>query len=219
MSPSRLRVFIVDDHPLVRESLASLLRRQPDLEVSGDASDPAQALAAMTVNPPDVAVVDLSLGNRSGLELIKDLRSHVPSVQVLVLSMHEEIDGIERALRAGARGYVMKRESTHQIVTAIRQVHAGKIYADAAVLAALAERRVARPLDQEADSPEALSDRELDVFRRLGDGHSTRRIADDLNLSLKTVQTYYARIREKLGLADAAELMRAAVRWNERKRP
>jgi DNA-binding NarL/FixJ family response regulator len=219
MNPRRLRIFIVDDHPLVREWLGSLLRLQPDLEVCGEAGDPARALAAMTATPPDVAVVDLSLEHGSGLELIKDLRSQLPAIPVVVLSMHEEIGDVERALRAGARGYVMKRESTSQIVTAIRQVHAGKIYADAAVLAALAERMVGRSPEETAASPEVLSDRELDVFRRLGEGHSTRRIADDLRISLKTVQTYYARIREKLGLADSSELMRAAVRWQEGKRP
>ncbi len=216
MSPRRLRIFLVDDHPLVREWLGSLLRLQPDLEVVGEAGDPAPALAAMTAAPPDVAIVDLSLKRGSGLDLIKDLRRQAPTVRVLVLSMHEEIGEVERALRAGARGYVMKRESTGQIVTAIRQVHAGKIYADAAVLATLAERMVGRPADDDRPAtPESLSDRELDVFRRIGEGHSTRRVADDLRISIKTVQTYHVRIREKLGLVDAAELVRAAVRWNE----
>jgi DNA-binding NarL/FixJ family response regulator len=219
MSPQRLRIFIVDDHPLVREWLGSMLRLQSDLEVCGEAADPPQALAAMTATPPDVAIVDLSLKRGSGLDLIKDLRHHLPAVPVLVLSMHEEIGDIERALRAGARGYVMKRESTTQIVAAIRQVHAGKLYADASVLAALAERAISRPTTVVTATPETLSDRELDVFRRLGQGHSTRRVADDLKIGLKTVQTYCARIREKLGLADAAELVHAAVRWTENKRP
>jgi DNA-binding NarL/FixJ family response regulator len=218
MSLRRLRIFLVDDHPLVREWLASLLRLQSDLEVCGEAGDPAQALSAMSASPPDVAIVDLSLKRGSGLDLIKDLRIHVPTTRILVLSMHEEISDIERALRAGALGYVMKRESTNQIVAAIRQVHSGKLYADPAILASLAERSLARAPESAAATPEALSDRELDVFRRLGSGHSTRRIADELNIGIKTVQTYYARIREKLGLADAAELMRAAVRWHEEKK-
>lgn len=213
-----VRIFIVDDHPLVREWLGSLLRLQPDLEVSGEAGDAAQGLAAMLGAPPDVAIVDLSLPRGSGLDLIKDLRSHLPRTQVLVLSMHEEVRDVERAIRAGARGYVMKRQSTREIVTAIREVHAGRLYADPAVLGALAERMIGQAHDQTPGSPEVLSDRELEVFRRLGDGHSTRRIADDLGLSLKTVQTYYARIREKLGLADAADLVRAAVRWNDGRR-
>lgn len=216
MTPRPIRIFLVDDHPLVREWLASLLRLQPDLEICGESGDPAPALAAMTAQPPDVAIVDLSLKRGSGLDLIKDLRLHAPSVRILVLSMHEEISDIERALRAGALGYVMKRESTSQVVAAIRQVHSGKLYAEPAVLAALAERSLARQPDSATATPEsALSDRELDVFRRLGQGHSTRRIADELHIGIKTVQTYYARIREKLGLADAAELVRAAVRWHE----
>jgi DNA-binding NarL/FixJ family response regulator len=217
MNP-RLRVFIVDDHPLVREWLGSLLRLQQDLEVCGEADDPAQALAAMKAAPPDVAVVDLSLKRGSGLDLIKDLRSHLPTLPVLVLSMHEEIGDVERAMRAGARGYVMKRDSTGQIVPAIRQVHEGKFYADASVLSALAERMVGRSPQQKAATPAVLSDRELEVFRRMGEGHSSRRIAEDLRISLKTVQTYHARIREKLGLANASELMRAAVRWREGRR-
>jgi DNA-binding NarL/FixJ family response regulator len=211
-------VFIVDDHPLVREWLSALLREEADLEVCGEAEERGAALAAMSRRPPDIAIVDLSLKGSSGLDLIKDLALHLPEVRVVVLSMHEEVFYAERALRAGARGYVMKRESTGQIVAAIRQVHAGKIYADPALLAALAERIVGRP-GENASSPEILSDRELDVFRRLGEGHSPRRIADDFGISLKTVQTYYARIREKLGLSDGAELVRAAVRWTEGRRP
>lgn len=219
MSTRRLRVFLVDDHPLVREWLGSLLRLQPDFEICGEAGDPIEALSAMNAQPPDVAVVDLSLKRGSGLDLIKDLRLHVPATRILVLSMHEEIGDIERALRAGALGYVMKRESTSQIVAAIRQVHSGRLYADPAVLSTLAERSVTRSHETVAATPEsALSDRELDVFRRLGEGHSTRRIADDLGIGIKTVQTYYARIREKLGLADAAELLRSAVRWGETKK-
>lgn len=215
MKSSRIRVFIVDDHPLVREWLGNLLRLQSDLDVCGEAGDPVSALAAISTQLPDIAVVDLSLKQGSGLDLIKQLRIYVPSVRLLVLSMHEEISDIERALRAGALGYVMKRESTGQIVAAIRQVHAGKLYADAAVLAALTERSLSRLPGSATTTPESLSDRELDVFRRLGAGHATRRIADDLNIGIKTVQTYHARIREKLGLADAAELMRAAVQWHE----
>jgi DNA-binding NarL/FixJ family response regulator len=215
MTKTPIRVFILDDHPLVREWLGNLLRLQPDLEVSGEAGDAARGLAAMLATPPDVAIVDLLLPWGSGLDLIKDLRSQLPNTQVLVLSMREEIGDVERALRAGARGYVMKRQSTREILTAIRQVHAGTLYADPAVLGALAERVAGQTHGKDPRSPEILSDRELEVFRRLGEGHSTRRIADDLNISLKTVQTYYARVREKLGLADAAELVRAAVRWND----
>ncbi len=218
MSSDRIRVFIVDDHPLVREWLGNLLRLENDLEVSGEASEPATALAAMTAAPPDVAVVDLSLKRGSGLELIKEIQAHLPDTRALVLSMHEEIGDVERALRAGARGYVMKRESTSQIVAAIRQVHAGRVYADASVLAQLAARMIGRPAQDPARAAETLSDRELDVFRRLGEGHTTRRIADDLGVSQKTVQTYCARIKEKFGLGDGTELVQAAIRGCQSKK-
>ena len=212
MSAPPARIFIVDDHPLVREWLANLLRQQPDLTVCGQAETPAAALAAIIADPPDVAIVDLSLKGGSGLDLIKDLQAQQPEVIVLVLSMHEEIYHAERALRAGARGYVMKRESTGQIIEAIRQVRAGRLYANAEELARLAERMIGRVRPGQG-SVEILSDRELEVFRRLGQGQPTRRIAEELHLSIKTVQAYSARIKEKLGLDNATELIREAVHW------
>ncbi len=215
MSPSKpARIFIVDDHPLVREWLANLLRQQPDLVVCGEAEDAAKALAAMTKEAPDVAIVDLSLKTGSGLDLIKDLRVIHPDVAVIVLSMHEEIFYAERALRAGARGYVMKRESTGQIIDAIRQVRAGRIYANPDVLGRLAERLVGRS-SAARGTVEGLSDRELEVFRRLGRGETTRQVASELHVSIKTVQAYCSRIKEKLGLPSGAQLVRAAVRWVE----
>jgi DNA-binding NarL/FixJ family response regulator len=215
MTAAKVRLFLVDDHPLVREWLAQLLRSEADFEIVGEAEDAASALAAMEQSPPDLAVVDLSLRSGSGLDLIKSLRARFPAVQVLVLSMHEELTQVERALRAGASGYVMKRESTQQIVEAIRRVRAGQIYANSEVLARLAERMVGRRKTVPLGSVDALSDRELEVFRRMGEGHVTKRIATDLGVSIKTVQEYQARIKDKLGLGDAAELMRAAVRWTE----
>ena len=215
MSESRpARIFIVDDHPLVREWLANLLRQQPDLTVCGQAGDAATALAAITKEPPDVAIVDLSLKTGSGLDLIKDLRAMHPAVDIIVLSMHEEIYYAERALRAGARGYVMKRESTGQIIDAIKQVRAGNLYANPEMLGRLAERMVGqKPATR--DAVEELSDRELEVFRRLGQGESTRQIADELHLSIKTVQAYCSRIKQKLNLPDGAQLVREAVLWVE----
>ncbi|MBI2510945.1 MAG: response regulator transcription factor [Opitutae bacterium] len=213
MKLDSVRIFLVDDHPLVREWLAQLLRGEPGFEVIGQAEDATGALAAMRQNQPDIAIVDLTLRSGTGLDLIKDLRSQLPAVQVIVLSMHEELAQVERALRAGAAGYVMKRESTTRIVEAIRTVRSGNVYANPEVLARLAERMVGRR--RTTGSVDALSDRELEVFRRMGEGHVTKRIATDLGVSMKTVQEYQARIKEKLGLADAAELMRAAVRWTE----
>jgi DNA-binding NarL/FixJ family response regulator len=161
-----------------------------------------------------VAVIDISLKQGSGLELIKHLRAQLPEVEVVVLSMHDGVGDVERAFRAGAIGYVMKRESTGQIVEAIRQARAGRIFANADTLAQLNARFLgddaggASPLD-------VLSDREVDVFRRLGLGHSTRQIAEDVGVGLKTVQTYCGRMKEKLGLPDGAALAHFALRWHE----
>jgi DNA-binding NarL/FixJ family response regulator len=217
--PERARVFIVDDHPLVREWLANLLRQQPDLEVCGQADGVARALDLMAAEPPDVVIADLSLqAGGSGFDLIRDLRLRHPQTAVIVLSMHEEVYYAERALRAGARGYITKRESTGQIVAAIRQVRAGRIFAGPEVLARLAERLVGRAPSVPQSEVAALSNREIEVFRRLGEGHPTRRIAADLHVSIKTVQAYSARIKEKLNLASGAELVREAVRWVEGER-
>lgn len=213
MKTETIRIFLVDDHPLVREWLEQLLRGEPGFEVVGQAEDAASALAAMRASAPDIAIVDLTLRSGTGLDLIKDLRAQLPAVQVIVLSMHEELAQVERALRAGAAGYVMKRESTTRIVEAIRTVRSGSVYANPEVLSRLAERMVGRR--SAPGSVDALSDRELEVFRRMGEGHATKRIATDLGVSMKTVQEYQARIKDKLGLADATELMRAAVRWTE----
>lgn len=215
MTITKVRIFLVDDHPLVREWLGQLLRSEADFEVVGGAEEPASAMAAMRESPPDICIVDLSLRTGSGLDLIKDLRAQLPTVQVVVLSMHEELTQVERALRAGAAGYVMKRESTTRIVEAIRSVRAGTVYANPDVLARLAERMVGRRASASTGSVDQLSDRELEVFRRMGEGHATKRIAVDLGVSMKTVQEYQARIKDKLGLADASELMRAAVKWTE----
>lgn len=218
MKSAPIRVFLVDDHPLVRDWLKSLLQMEPDFEVIGEADEVATALLAMEEKLPNVAIVDLSLKRSSGLDLIKTMRSRLPGIRILVLSMHEEISDVERALRAGARGYVMKGESSGQIVPAIRQVHAGKIYATPEVLSQLAERMTGKLPVGADNATEILSDRELEVFRRIGEGHTTRRIAEDLNVSQKTIQTYCARIKEKIGLDDGAELSLMAIRWREAKR-
>ena len=213
MSGQRKRAFIVDDHTLVREWLVTLLQQEPDLEVCGQADAGPPALAAIQATAPDIAIVDLSLRSGSGLDLIKDLRLSCPATQVVVLSMHEEIHYVERAFRAGARGYVTKRDSTSSIVDAIRTVLAGNIFAQPEILAQLAERMVGHAPGKPTNAMELLSDREMEVFRRLGEGQATRKIATELGLSIKTVQAYSARIKGKLGLANASELMREAVRW------
>ncbi|HZZ56417.1 MAG TPA: response regulator transcription factor [Opitutaceae bacterium] len=210
-----VRIFLVDDHPLVREWLSALLRQQPDFTVVGTAEDPGSALAGVAAAKPDVAIVDLSLKTGSGLDLIKDLKARFPAVAVLVLSMYEEIYYAERALRAGALGYVTKRESTARVVEAVRQVLSGRVYASPELMARLAERMVGRPTPPAQGAMAILSDREIEVFQRLGLGHPTRKIATDLKVSIKTVQAYCARIKEKLGIGSGTELMREAVRWVE----
>jgi DNA-binding NarL/FixJ family response regulator len=201
------RVFLVDDHPLVREWLVTLINQQPDLTVCGEADDAPHALEA----------VDLSLSSGSGLDLLKDLRIHSPEVAAIVLSMHDESLYAERALRAGARGYVMKRETTKKILAAIRRVLQGDVYISEDVAAAIAEKLVgARARTTDNRSPVAtLSDRELEVFRLLGQGRGTPQIAESLGLSLKTVQAYCARIKDKLGLSNATELLREALRYED----
>lgn len=217
MSPTPIRIYIVDDHTLVREWLSSLLRQEADFVLCGQADSAPAALEGMKAATPDIALVDLSLKSGSGLDLIKDLRLQCPATRTVVLSMHEEIYFVERAFRAGARGYVTKRDSTHRIVEAIRAVLAGQVYASADVLAQLTERMVRHSPAKEPGNVELLSDREMEVFQRLGAGQGTRKIATELGLSMKTVQAYCARIKEKLGLANISELVRAAVRWVETK--
>ncbi len=212
---SKRAVFLVDDHPLVREWLTNLINQQPDLRVCGEAETRPAALQAMLAQNPDIAIIDISLKDSSGIELIKDLKRSRPNVAVLVLSMHEESHYAERALRAGARGYIMKRETTQKVVTAIRQVLQGKLYVSEAVAAAMATQFVQGKVLTAQSPGETLSDRELEVFELLGQGRGTRLIAEQLGVSVKTIQAYCARIKEKLHLASASELVREAVRWYE----
>jgi DNA-binding NarL/FixJ family response regulator len=212
------RIFLVDDHPLVREWLTNLVNGQMDLTVCGEAEDAARALSAIGQARPQIAVVDLSLKAGSGLELVKDIRLHHPGVGVIVLSMHDESLYAERALRAGARGYVMKRETTKKILAAIRCVLEGGVYVSEGFATTIAEKLVSgAPLRPGvASSPaELLSDRELEVFGLLGQGRGTPQIAEMLGISIKTVQAYCARIKEKLGIGNATELLRAALRFEE----
>jgi len=209
------RIFVVDDHSLVREWLAKLVGEEKDLAVSGQAATAKVALAAMIKSPPDLAVVDLSLKGGSGLDLIKDLRTVLPHLPIIVLSMHEEIRDVERALRAGARGYVMKRDAADQIIEAIRAVKAGRVFAGTEVLEVLTARMLSHPATQRSDPVDGLSDRELEIFRRIGQGAETREIASDLGLSIKTVQSYCQRIKEKLGVASGTQVARDAARWTQ----
>ena len=208
------KVFLVDDHPLVREWLATLINRQADLAVCGEAESGPQALQKIEALVPDIAIVDITLEKGSGLELIKDLHLLCPDMPIVVLSMYDESLYAERSMRAGARGYVTKKETTKKILLAIRQVLEGKVY----VSGQFAESVAARFLEGKkpgASPVEDLSDRELEVFRMIGRGMKTREIAESLHISMKTVQVYCARIKEKLNLADATQLIREAMRWHE----
>src|SRR4029077_11963985 len=209
------RVFIVDDHPLVREGLTNLINGQEDLIVCGEAKDSAQALNRIAKARPDVALIDISLKNESGLELVKQLGNQFPQVAVIVVSMHDEAVYAERALRAGARGYVMKHETSKRVLTSIRRVLAGGVYVSERIVNRMA-LRLSSLREPVGSSPvELLSDRELEIFRLLGQGRTTSQIAGDLNLSLKTVQAYCARAKEKFGVTSLTELLRAAIRWND----
>lgn len=214
-SPARRRIFLVDDHPLVREWLTSLVNHQVDLTVCGEADNAPEAMQAILALKPDVAIVDLALKDSSGIELIKDLKATSPDVRVLVLSMHEELHFAERALRAGAKGYIMKRETAKKVIAAIRQVLAGQLYVSEQVATAMAAQFVTGKTLAAGSAVETLSDRELEVFELLGQGRGTRQIAETLKISVKTIQAYCGRIKEKLNVGSATELLREAVRWYE----
>ena len=216
--PARRRVFLVDDHPLVREWLARMLALEPDLEFCGQAEDATVALAAVAQARPDLMVVDLSLTRGSGLDLIKTMRTQFPLVRLLVLSMHDEASVAERAIRAGAHGYSVKGDSGTRIVEGIRTVLEGKFYASPSLTAQLTGRMFGGAARNGESPAELLSDRELEVFRLRGQGNSTKEIADRMGVSAKTVGSYDERIKEKLGLSGAGELMREAVLWHDRQR-
>ena len=209
------RIFLVDDHPLVREGLTNLISGQNDLMVCGEAEDSAEAISGIAKMRPDVALIDISLKNESGLELVKNLDSQFPLVALIVLSMHDETLYAERALRAGARGYVMKRETTKNVLASIRRVLEGGVYVSERVVNAMARSLGSSPKAAASSPVECLSDRELEIFRLLGQGRTTSQIADDLHLSVKTVQAYCARAKEKFGVNSLGELLRAAIRWED----
>jgi DNA-binding NarL/FixJ family response regulator len=215
----KIKILLVDDHPLVREGLANLICQQSDFEICGEAGNEPQALALIGTVQPDVAIVDITLENGSGLELVKSVKAIYPAVTMLVLSMHEEELYAERALRAGARGYIMKREAAKKVIQGIRSVLAGELYVSEKITARMSEKFVEGRPAVGVSPLEQLSNRELEVLQLLGRGHSTRQIADHLHVGFKTVQAYSARIKEKLQLANANELLREAIRWHNNQAP
>ncbi|HSY10388.1 MAG TPA: response regulator transcription factor, partial [Candidatus Dormibacteraeota bacterium] len=184
MNKPKVKIFLVDDHPLVREWLTNLIHQQPDFVVCGECEDAPHALQEISATMPDVAIVDISLKQGSGIELIKSLKALHPDVAVIVLSMHDERLYAERALRAGARGYIMKRETAKKVITAIRQVLDGKIYMSESLAAVFAEKFVDGRLPSSGSLVEQLSDREIEVFQLLGKGCETRQVAEMMNVSM-----------------------------------
>lgn len=212
--PVKRRVFIVDDHEVVREGLAMVINQQPDMVACGRAEDARTAMDAVAKSHPDVVVIDLLLQSSDGLELIKDLRAVHRDLPMVVLSLRDERLFAERALRAGARGYVMKRAPTQELLTALRQVLNGRIYVSDGVASELALQAIGKHAARSGSSSvEQLSDRELEVFQLLGEGLSTKSIAQQLRLSMKTVSCYRQNIKHKLQLRDSNELIRRAVHW------
>ncbi len=211
----RRRVLLVDDHPFMRAGLAQLIEHQPDLAVCGEAGNPAEALHAIAKVRPDLILTDLTMPGRSGLEFVKDLIASDASLAVLVVSMHDEAVYAERALRAGARGYIMKEEGGEALLAAIRQVLRGEVYVSPRMSARILEGLSTRRPRGSTSPIEKLTDREFEVFQMIGQGKSTRDIAEQLHLSSKTVDVHRSHIKEKLELKDATALIRHAVRWVE----
>jgi DNA-binding NarL/FixJ family response regulator len=210
---TRSRVFIVDDHTMFREGLRQLIDREPGLTVCGDAADAAEALPAIRETKPDVVLVDISLAGASGIDLIKDIRAEFEDMPVLVVSMHEESLYADRALRAGAMGYVMKHEPSKTVKAAIYKVLGGNMYLSEKMSSIVINRLMRGQSDQPKSPIEMLSDRELEVFRLLGQGQGVRQIAEKMEVTIPTVNSFRNRIKEKLGLKSSTEVMLHAIQW------
>jgi DNA-binding NarL/FixJ family response regulator len=210
---SKYRVLLIDDHPILRKGLAELINQEPDLTVCGEAEEAPKAFEAVGVLNPDVAVVDISLRGGNGLELIKNIKARWPDLPLLVLSMHDETLYAERALRAGSLGYIMKEEAIEKVLTAIRHVIAGEIFLSDRMKARLINQLVGGRMKQGGSSIDSLSDRELEVFRLIGEGRGTRQIAEELRLSVRTVEAYREYIKDKLNLKNGTELVQHAFQY------
>jgi len=206
-------VLIVDDHPLMRQGLALLINQQQDLEVCGEAQEAQGAMQAIAELRPDILILDISLSGPDGLELLKSIRASDPYLPVLILSMHDEAIYAERALRAGANGYIMKQEASEKVLVAVRRILNGEIYLSDRMSNKMLQQFIGVGPSMIQSRMAALSDRELEVFRLIGEGRATREIADQLHLSVKTVETYQAHIKEKLALRSGRELIQHAIQW------
>lgn len=206
-------VLVIDDHPLLRQGLAMLINQQADMRVCGEAEDMRVAMQCIVQSRPDIVVLDISLKGPDGLEVLKTIRATNPDLPVLVLSMHDEAIYAERAIRARANGYIMKQEATERVLVAIRRILDGEIYLSDAISKKLLQQFIDGTSSALESRITSLSDRELEVFRLIGEGRSTREIAEGLRLSVKTVETYQAHIKEKLGLKSGRELIQHAIQW------
>jgi len=207
------RILLVDDHPLLRQGISQLINQQPDLTVCGEAEDRAGALEQTANTKPALAVVDISLKEERGLDLIKDLKAQYPNLPVLVLSMHDESLYAERALRAGARGYIMKREASEKVLEAIRQVLAGAVYVSDKITGRILDQVSGRVEKAKSSALDLLTDRELEIMMLIGKGYGSQQISNQLHISVKTVEAHRANIKEKLNLPSSAELLQNAIRW------
>jgi DNA-binding NarL/FixJ family response regulator len=211
-------VFIVDDHPLLRQGLSLLINQQQDLEVSGWAEDAETALRALANNRPGMMIIDISLNGTDGLDLLKTIRSFDGALPVLILSMHDESVYAERALRAGANGYIMKQQATEEVLAAVRRILKGGVYLSDGMSNKMLQQYVGGAPASASSRISNLSDRELEVFCLVGEGRATREIADQLRLSIKTIETYQAHIKEKLVLRSGRELIQQAIQWRSGER-
>jgi DNA-binding NarL/FixJ family response regulator len=214
-NPKKRKILLVDDHPMMRQGLAQVANQQKDLMVCGEAGDANEAMHCIASSKPDLAVIDISLEGKSGLELMKDIQALHPEVPVLVMSMHDESLHAERALRAGARGYVMKKAGAEAVLQAIRQVLSGKVYVSERMAAQILGSFASVRSGKHPSPIETLTDREFEVFRLMGEGYITREIAERLRISPKTVDAHRQHMKEKLKLPTTTSLMLHAVRWVE----
>ena len=207
-------VLVVDDHPLMRQGLALLVNQQHDLQVCGEAEEAQAVMHAIAHLHPDIIILDISLNGPDGLELLKNIRATNPDVPVLILSMHDEAIYAERALRARANGYIMKQEATEKVLIAVRRILNGDVYLSDRMSNKMLQQYIGGAPSLIQSRIASLSDRELEVFRLIGEGRATREIAEELHLSVKTVETYQAHIKEKLALRSGRELIQHAIQWN-----
>jgi DNA-binding NarL/FixJ family response regulator len=212
----KTKILVVDDHPIVRQGLAQVLNQETDMMIDCEAGDVTEAMDCYRKNKPDFAIIDISLKGGNGLELAKSLLALDPKLPILIMSMHDESLYVQRVLKAGARGYLMKQEATERVVSAVRKILSGDVYVSERMNEALLNQLASGSsgkLSAKNASVENLSDRELEILQLVGQGRGTRQIAEDIHVSVKTVESHYAKIKEKLNLKNANELIQYAVKW------